>query len=40
MFDDIRPSAALTSTTVTGVEDDTGTTSQWILSAHAICANP
>jgi hypothetical protein len=39
-LDDVRPNAALTSTTVTGVEDETGTTAQWILTAHAICANP
>jgi hypothetical protein len=40
MLDDVRPSAALTSNTVTGVEDETGTTTDWLLTAHAICANP
>jgi hypothetical protein len=39
-FDDLRPSAALRSVTVTGLEDDTGTTALWLLRAHAICANP
>jgi hypothetical protein len=40
VLDDVRPNAALTSATVTGLEDETGTTAQWFLRAHAICASP
>jgi hypothetical protein len=40
VFDDIRPDDRLTSLTVTGFEDATGTTSSWRPIAHALCANP
>jgi hypothetical protein len=39
VIDDIRPNALLTSVTVTGLEDQTGTTFIWAPRAHAICAN-
>jgi hypothetical protein len=40
VLDDLRPSPQLQSTTVTGLEDGTGTTAPWRLIAYAICANP
>ena len=40
MLDDLRPNHALTSVTVTGVEDPTGWFLNWSVGAYAICANP
>jgi hypothetical protein len=40
VLDDVRPNAALTSTTVTGLEDESGFAGDWTLLAVAICANP
>jgi hypothetical protein len=40
LLDDLRPSADLTSVTVNGIEDDTGTTDNWTLTAAALCATP
>ena len=40
VMDDITPNAGLTSVSVTGFEDDTGTTTNWTIHAFAICANP
>jgi hypothetical protein len=40
VMDDLRPDAALTSVTVLGLEDQNGTSSNWNLTAYAICANP
>jgi hypothetical protein len=40
VMDDVRPSALLTSVTVTGIEDQTGFESDWAPRAHAICASP
>jgi hypothetical protein len=39
-LDDLRPNPALTSVTVQGVEDETGTAESWSVTAYAICANP
>jgi hypothetical protein len=39
-LDDVRPNAALTSTTVTAFEDETGLATNWNLIAFSICANP
>jgi len=39
-LDDVRPSAALTSTTVTALEDETGLATDWNLIPFSICANP
>ena len=39
VMDDLRPNAALTSVTVTGIEDETGKESDWDVTAYAICAN-
>jgi hypothetical protein len=40
VIDDLRPNAALTSATVTGLEDENGYSSNWQAKAFAICANP
>jgi hypothetical protein len=40
VLDDLRPSPQLQGTTVTALEDDTGTTQFWRLLSYAICANP
>jgi hypothetical protein len=40
LFDDLRPSSDLTSVTVNALEDETGTTENWTLTAAAICATP
>src|SRR4051794_14026544 len=40
VMDDITPNAALTSVTVTGFEDQDGTTNNWSLRAYAICSRP
>ena len=40
VIDDVRPAAALTNVTVTGIEDDSGTVFDWNVTAYAICANP
>jgi hypothetical protein len=40
LLDDLRPSADLTSVTVNGLEDDTGTSANWTLTAAALCATP
>jgi hypothetical protein len=39
-FDDLRPDAALTQTTVTATEDATGLASDWKATAYAICISP
>jgi hypothetical protein len=39
VMDDLRPNALLTSVTLTGLEDETGYASDWLLVAYAICAN-
>ena len=36
-LDDLRADAALTKTTVTGFEDQTGFDSNWRVTAYAIC---
>ena len=38
-IDDLRPDAALTSVTMTGVETEFGQV-DWDARAYAICANP
>jgi hypothetical protein len=40
VLDDVRPGPALTSVSVTGLEQETGSARTWSLSAFAICANP
>jgi hypothetical protein len=40
LLDDMRPSADLTTVTVNGLEDETGTSLSWGLTARAICATP
>ncbi len=40
VLDDVRPNASLTSVTVTGYEDESGTPGDWRIQANAICANP
>jgi hypothetical protein len=40
LLDDLRPSSDLTSVFVNAVEDETGTTDNWELTAAAICAVP
>jgi hypothetical protein len=40
LLDDVRPSADLTTVTVTAGVDETGTTRTWSLTARAICADP
>jgi hypothetical protein len=40
VLDDIRPNAALTRVTVSGLEDETGLASDWTVFAHAVCASP
>jgi hypothetical protein len=40
VMDDLRPDAALNSVFVQGVEDGTGTSATWSLTAYAICADP
>ena len=40
ILDDLRPSADLTSVTAQGLEDETGTTANWVLSTSAKCAVP
>jgi hypothetical protein len=40
VLEDVRPNGALTSVTVTGFENETGTTANWNAAAYAICANP
>jgi hypothetical protein len=37
-MDDIVPNAALTSLTITGFEDGSGTAANWTTDAYAICA--
>jgi hypothetical protein len=39
LLDDLRPNAALTSVTVTGLEAGDGWSSDWTASAYAICIN-
>ena len=39
LLDDLRPDAALKSVTATAFPDQNGLTSDWSLTAHAICAN-
>jgi hypothetical protein len=39
VIDDLRPNAALTNVTVTGIEDETGLDSDWNVEAQAICAD-
>ena len=40
LLDGLRPAADLTRVTVNALEDDTGYTSNWGLTAYAICAAP
>jgi hypothetical protein len=40
VIDDPRPTKALSSVTVFGVEDQSGYPLNWTASAFAICANP
>lgn len=35
-----RPNTSLTQATVVAAEDETGFAGDWLLNAHAICANP
>lgn len=37
VLDDVRPSADLTSVTVNALEDETGTTAGWTVTAIAMC---
>jgi hypothetical protein len=39
VLDDVRPNAALTSVTATGLEDETGNPANWSVTAYAVCAN-
>ena len=39
LLDDLRADAALTKTTVLGVADSTGLSSDWQVTAYAICVN-
>jgi hypothetical protein len=39
VLDDIRPNAALTSVTVSAIEDETGNPASWAVVAYAVCAN-
>jgi hypothetical protein len=38
MIEDVRPNPLLTNVTVAGIEDFFGTTTDWIVTAYAICA--
>jgi hypothetical protein len=40
LFDDIRPNAALTAVTVQALEDETGQSGPWSVTAYAVCADP
>ncbi len=40
ILDDVRPNAALTSVTANGIEDGSGTTRTWTITARAVCAQP
>ena len=40
LIDDVRPNADLQSVTVNALEDETGTTAAWAVTAIAICAYP
>ena len=40
LIDDVRPNADLQSVTVNALEDETGTTADWAVTAIAICAYP
>jgi hypothetical protein len=40
LFDDIRPNAALTAVTVQALEDETGFSGPWSVTAYAVCADP
>jgi len=40
LVDDVRPNADLQSVTVNALEDETGTTADWTVTALAICAYP
>jgi len=40
VLDDLTPSSDHTHVTVTGFEADGGTTDNWTITAHAICADP
>jgi hypothetical protein len=40
ILDDLRPNAALTSVTANALEDETGNSINWSLTAYAVCANP
>jgi hypothetical protein len=40
LLDDFRPNAALTSVTVTGIEDENGFADDWAVTAYANCASP
>ena len=40
LFDDIRPNAALTAVIVQAVEDETGQSGPWNVTAYAVCADP
>jgi hypothetical protein len=39
ILDDLRPNAALTSVTANALEDETGNSINWSLTAYAVCAN-
>ena len=39
VIDDLRPNAALTNVTVTGIEDETGFSGDWNVEAQAVCAD-
>jgi hypothetical protein len=40
VLDDLRPNAALTSVTANALEDETGNSINWSVTAYAVCANP
>jgi hypothetical protein len=39
-LDDLRPNAALTAVTANALEDETGNSANWSVTAYAVCANP
>lgn len=40
LLDDIRPNGGLTSVTVNALEDETGNSTNWSVTAYAVCAQP
>ena len=40
LLDDLRPDAGLTNVTVNALEDETGNSTNWSVTAYAVCAAP